>query len=184
MNKCLLVFHYLTTIQLLEDSGFKTLKIRNLILNVHTFWIHDPLTIKTFPLICIIFNSVRLTTKIFLFLSILVKTPHFIVETIPTSLKMGSAHGIFITNNSWNLWLKSTKTFLGFLGGGTHSSSTSITIVASITSKSTSNISCEEDCNLQAWGRFLCSLVLLDSSTLQEIGLGGMRFFVGIWTPK
>jgi hypothetical protein len=26
--------------------------------------------------------------------------------------------------------------------------------------------------------------VLLDSSTLQEIGLGGMRFFVGIWTPK
>jgi hypothetical protein len=26
--------------------------------------------------------------------------------------------------------------------------------------------------------------MLLDSSTLQEIGLRGMRFLVGIWTPK
>jgi hypothetical protein len=65
------------------------------------------------------------------------------------------------------------------LGGRTHSSSTS-----SIASKSTSSISCEEYCNLQAWRKLLCSLILWDSSTLQEIGLGGMRFFVGIWTPK
>ncbi len=99
---------------------------------------------------------------------------------------MGSAHGIFTAQISWNLRLTSTTTYLGFLGGWTHSSSTFMTIISSKAFGCTTKISSEEDCNSGAWGKVICSLVLFDSSTLEETRLevGGMRPFMGIQAPK
>jgi hypothetical protein len=48
------------------------------------------------------------------------------------------------------LRVTSTTTYLGFLGGGAHSSSTSMTIVSRKASRFTTNISSEEDCNSRA----------------------------------
>jgi hypothetical protein len=41
----------------------------------------------------------HLATKTFSLFSIMVKTQHIIVETNPTPLKMGFAHGIFMTQS-------------------------------------------------------------------------------------
>jgi hypothetical protein len=57
------------------------------------------------------------------------------------------------------------------LGEGTNSLSTCITRISSMAFGSTTNISCEEDCNSKAQEKFLCSLLLLDSITLQETRL-------------
>jgi len=47
LNKFLSIFSYLTIIELLEDNGCKKLITRNLIFFKYTFWIHDPITIRT-----------------------------------------------------------------------------------------------------------------------------------------
>jgi hypothetical protein len=62
------------------------------------------------------------------------------------------------------------------LGKGTHSLSTFITRISSMTFGSTTSISSEKDCNSRARGKFICSLVSLDSSTLQET-----RLAMGLW---
>jgi hypothetical protein len=61
-----------------------------------------------------------------------------------------------------------------------------MTIISSKAFGCTTKISSEEDCNLGAWGKVICSLVLFDSSTLEETRLevGGMRPSMGIRAPK
>jgi hypothetical protein len=100
---------------------------------------------------------------------------------------MGFAHGIFIAQISWNLWLTSTTIYLGFLERGTHSSSTFMTIVSSKAFGSTTNISSEIDCNSGAWGKVFCSPMLFDSSTFKKTRLevgGGMWPSMGIQKTK
>jgi hypothetical protein len=65
LNKFSLVLHYLTTTQLLKDSGCKQSNIRNFIFNMHTFWIHDPLTITTFLLTCMFINRTPFSNQFF-----------------------------------------------------------------------------------------------------------------------
>ncbi len=112
LNTFPLVFHFLTIIQMLKESGYRKLSVRDFIFNMHTFWIHGPFTIKTRSFTCMFFNKISLNNQFFPFLSIMVQTWHFIVETNPTSLQMGFAYGIFTTQISWNLQL---TTFIVFL---------------------------------------------------------------------
>ncbi len=65
LNKLSFVLHYLT-IPLLEHNGCKKLTIKNLIFHMHTFWIHDPFTIKTFSFTCKFLNKIPLCNYNFL----------------------------------------------------------------------------------------------------------------------
>ncbi len=61
-----------------------------------------------------------------------------------------------------------------------------MTTISNMASRPTTNILGEERCNSRAWGKFIYSPMLMDSSTLQEtrLAVGGMRFSMGIWAPK
>jgi hypothetical protein len=59
----MLILHCLTTMQLLKDSGYKKLNIRDFIFNVHTFWIHGPLSIKNLFFTFMFFNKVPLNNQ-------------------------------------------------------------------------------------------------------------------------
>jgi hypothetical protein len=58
----------------------------------------DPLTIQAFDLPTCLLKS-HLATKTFSLFSVTMKTQHIIVENNPTPLKMGFAHGIFMTQS-------------------------------------------------------------------------------------
>lgn len=63
----------------------------------------------------------HLTTKTFSFFSNLEQTQHLTKMIKPTSLQMGSSHGIFTVQTSWNLWFTSILEGFSFFGiRGTH----------------------------------------------------------------
>ncbi len=181
----MLVLHCLTTIQLLKDSGCRNLSIRNFIFNMHTFWMHNPRTIRTLPITYMFFNKVPFSNQFF---------PSFQLWYQMTShnrnqlnfIRNGLYPWLFHNPNLLKFAVNITNNFFGFFRKRNTFIINIMTKISSMASRLTTNILGEEKCNSRAWGKFICLPLLLDSSTLHETGLamGGMKFSMRIWAPK
>jgi hypothetical protein len=128
-NKLSFILHYLTITQL---CGCRKLSIKNLIFHMHTFWIHDPLTIWTLCFTYIFINRISLHNikKFFPFNFHTNMTYH--CKNHPTFIKNGLCPWHFYNPNLVKLAIYISHNLLVCFGFWVNSSSKSITTTSNM----------------------------------------------------